>query len=88
MKKQDPLKRAITAVALAGALAGLGAGVADAKPMERDHKKYCAKIYSDMERTGAIWVDARSRYGSDDRLTLQARSNYDRAVNAVVGSSC
>lgn len=81
---------ALTASALGamGSFAVLTASAADAKPMEHDNKRYCAKINSDLERTGALYMDALSKYGRDDRLTLQAASNLERAENAWVASSC
>jgi hypothetical protein len=73
---------------LAGALAGLGAGVADARPMERDNKKYCAKVLSDYERTGAIYRDYINRYGLEDRLTQNAGAIHVHAANTWAASSC
>jgi hypothetical protein len=93
--KNHAFKRAAVAAALtASALGAVGsfavmtAGAADAKPMERDNKRYCAKVNSDLERTGALYMDALSKYGKDDRLTLQAASNLERAENAWVAASC
>lgn len=88
MKKHSLPKQAIAAVTVAGALAGLGAGVAEARPMERDNKRYCAKIISDYEFTAKAYMDALNKYGRDDRLTLQAASNAERAANAFVSSPC
>ncbi|MFN0027520.1 MAG: hypothetical protein ACKV2O_10125 [Acidimicrobiales bacterium] len=88
MKLLRVTKKAIAAAVLSGSITGLGAGVAEAAPMERDHKKYCAKINSDMDITGRIYIDYRTRFGSDNRLTLQAASNFDRAVDAFMASSC
>jgi len=86
--KQTLLKRAIAAVVLAGALAGLGAGVAEARPMERDNKKYCTKVISDYNFTRNAYLDAYNKYGSNDRITLQAASNYERANDVFASSGC
>ncbi|QZT65863.1 hypothetical protein JN085_29100 [Mycolicibacterium austroafricanum] len=80
--------KAFTAVALWVALAGLGAGVAEGKPMERHHAKYCAKIISDYKVTWRIYGEYLSKYGPDDALTIQAYSNYDRAAEAHMNSGC
>ncbi|AEV72209.1 hypothetical protein MycrhN_1593 [Mycolicibacterium rhodesiae NBB3] len=81
-------KASLAAVALSGALAGLVAGVADAKPMEREDQRYCAKIVRDYETTGRIYRDYHNRYGPNDALTIQASSNYYRAANAFASSPC
>lgn len=78
----------IAAVALSGALAGLGAGVAEAKPMEREDQRYCAKIVRDYEVTGRIYRDYHYRYGPNDALSIQAYSNYSRAADAFASSPC
>jgi hypothetical protein len=78
----------MAAVALSVALAGLGAGVAEAKPMEREHQKYCAKIVRDYEVTGRIYRDYHYRYGPNDALSIQAYSNYSRAADAFASSPC
>lgn len=80
--------RAVAAFALAGTLAGVGAGVAEARPMERDNKKYCTKIISDYNFTRNAYLDAYNKYGANDRLTLQAASNYERANDAFATSGC
>ncbi|OBB74975.1 hypothetical protein [Mycobacterium sp. 852014-52144_SCH5372336] len=78
----------MAAIALCGAVAGLGAGVADAKPMEREHQRYCAKIVKDYETTGRIYRDYHKRYGPNDALTIQAASNHSRAADAWVSADC
>jgi hypothetical protein len=80
--------KAIAAVALSGALAGLGAGVAEAKPMERDHARYCAKVWSDFDFTEKAFKHAYDKYGKDDVLTRQAASNYSRASSKLASSGC
>lgn len=81
-------RRAAAAVALSLALAGLGSGMADAKPMERDHAKYCAKIWHDYDFTAKAFKNAYDKWGPNDVLTLQAASNYERAYNKLTGSGC
>ena len=88
MKNQSLLNRAVAAAVLAGALVGLGAGVAEAKPMERDHKKYCTKVIHDYNFTRKAYLDAAHRYGYEDRLTIQAASNYERANDIYATSGC
>jgi hypothetical protein len=78
----------MAAIALSGALVGLGAGIADAKPMERENQRYCAKIVRDYETTGRIYRDYHNRYGPYDALTIQASSNHSRAADAFVSSPC
>lgn len=80
--------RAIAVVALSAALAGLGVGIADAKPMERDHAKYCAKLVNDEEFTRKAFLNAYNKYGPNDVLTRQAASNYDRADRKLASSGC
>lgn len=82
------MTKVLTAAALSVAVTGLGAGVADGKPMERNHAKYCAKIISDYKVTWRIYGEYLSRYGPDDALTIPAYSNYDRAAEAHMNSGC
>lgn len=88
MKTRAIGRVSLAAVALSGALVGLGAGVANAKPMEREHQKYCAKIVKDYETTRRIYRDYHSRYGPNDALTIQAASNHNRAAEAWVNADC
>jgi hypothetical protein len=78
----------MAAIALSGALVGLGAGIAEAKPMERENQRYCAKIVRDYETTGRIYRDYHNRYGPYDALTIQASSNYSRAAEAFASTPC
>lgn len=78
----------MAAVALTGTLNGLGAGVAEAKPMERENQRYCAKIVRDYETRARIYRDYHNRYGPDDALTIQASSNYSRAAEAFASTPC
>ncbi|MCW4355215.1 hypothetical protein ONR57_18075 [Hoyosella sp. YIM 151337] len=88
MKVRSSLRKTITAIALAGALASLGAGAAQAAPMERDHARYCAKVWSDYDYTAKTFVTTYDKYGPNDVLTRQAASNYERAYNTLVNSGC
>ncbi|MCV7363111.1 hypothetical protein H7K19_16365 [Mycolicibacterium neworleansense] len=82
----------MTATVLFGAVPGVGvigfAGEASAKPMQRDHAKYCAKLKSDVEYTRKAFIAAYDKYGPQDRLTMQAASNYDRAESRLAGAGC
>lgn len=80
--------RAVVAVAVSGALAGLGVGMAEAKPMERDHARYCAKVWSDYDYTAKAFTTAYDKWGPSNALTLQAASNYERAYNKLTSSGC
>lgn len=80
--------KVIAAAALAGALTGLGAAVAEAKPMERDHARYCAKVWSDFDFTEKAFKNAYDKYGPNDALTRQAASNYSRASSKLSSSGC
>lgn len=88
MKAHAIAKFSMAAVALSGALIGLGGGEAEAKPMERENQRYCAKIVRDYETTGRIYRDYHNRYGPNDALTIQAASNHYRAANAFASSPC
>lgn len=88
MNNQTLLNRGVAAALLAGAVLGLGAGMAEAKPMERDNKKYCVKIIDAYVFTQGAWRDAYKKYGPEDRLTIQAASNYERATDAYMTSGC
>jgi hypothetical protein len=88
MNKHSLLNRAVATAALAVALAGLGTGVAEAKPMERDHKRYCTKVIQDYNFTRKAYLHAHQTYGPEDRLTIQAASNYERANDVYATSGC
>ncbi|MGV0814816.1 hypothetical protein ABQF34_22865 [Mycolicibacterium boenickei] len=83
---------ALTAAFLFGGLAGVnvigGAGEASAKPMERERVRYCAKLQRDVDFTKRAFITAYDKYGPQDRLTIQAASNYERAESRLAGSGC
>lgn len=68
--------KVLTAAALSVALAGLGAGVADGKPMERNHAKYCPdhqRLQSHLENLWRAPVQVRSRRRADHTGLQQLR---------------
>lgn len=88
MKRLATGRISLATVTLSAALAVFGTGVADAKPMEREQQRYCAKIVKDYETTARIYRDYHNRYGPYDALTIQASSNYSRAADAFASSPC